>query len=324
VKIAGFKGVTDFKLSHERKQIYLTKGVFVMHGFERGVVIMARMSKMDYQLHCRMQEMFCPNESRHQAKQEYKDMMGKEATHNRTIGIHSFKSYDAYKQTSIEFSKYMKKEHKDIKDVRQVKMEHVVEYLQYRQEDEKSAYTISKDMAALNKLFNFFVTKKDAGIKERSYKDIKRSRLDTENDKKYNPNNYKDQIMFAKASGCRRESVLKVKPEHFIWENGLPIKVYLKEKGGKEREAHILVEYQEGLKNILENKEMGKNLFDRYAKKIDNHAFRREYAKDRYQEILGNREDQKDYRGFDKKVLKELTKDLGHNRLDVVVYNYLK
>ncbi|WZL80747.1 site-specific integrase [Vallitaleaceae bacterium 9-2] len=285
---------------------------------------MARMSKMDYQLYCRMQEMFCPNESRHQAKQEYKDMMGKEETHNRTVGIHSFKTYDAYKQTSIEFSKYMKKEYKDIKDVRQVKEEHVVEYLQYRQQDEKSAYTISKDMAALNKLFNFFVTKKEAGIKERSYKDITRSRLYTENDKKYNPNNYKDQIMFAKACGCRRESVLVVTTECFTWKDGVPIKVHLIEKGGKERDAHILVKYQEDLKSVLENKEMGKPLFDRYTSKIDNHAFRREYAKNRYQEILGERKDDKDYRGHDKKVLKELTKDLGHNRLDVVVYNYLK
>lgn len=294
-----------------------------MHKFEGEWYLMARMSKMDYQLHCRMQEMFWPNESRHQAKQEYKDMMRNETTYNRTVGIHSYKTYSAYKQTSIEFSKYMKKEHKGIKDVRQVKVEHVVEYLQYRQQDEKSAYTISKDMAALNKLFNFFVTKKDAGIKERSYKDITRSRLDTENDKKYNPNNYKEQIMFAKACGCRRESVLAVTPECFTWKDGLPVKVYLREKGGKERDAHILVKYQENLKIILENKGMGKPLFESYTKKIDNHAFRREYAKDRYQEILGNREDEKDYRGYDKKVLKELTKDLGHNRLDVVVYNYL-
>lgn len=31
--------------------------------------------------------------------------------------------------------------------------------------NDKSAYTISKEMAALNKLFNLFVTKKEAGIK---------------------------------------------------------------------------------------------------------------------------------------------------------------
>jgi len=90
----------------------------------RGVVFM---SKMDYQLHRRMQEMFCPNESRHQAKQEYKEMIVKEATHNRTVGIHSHKTYSTYKQTNIELSKYMKKEHKDIKDIRQVKVEHVIE-----------------------------------------------------------------------------------------------------------------------------------------------------------------------------------------------------
>jgi integrase len=216
------------------------------------------------------------------------DILSKRKPTPSKTGIHSYKTYAAYKQTSVEFSKYMKNEHKDIKDVRQVKEEHVIEYLQYRQEDEKSAYSISKVMAALNKLFNFFVTKKDAGIKERSYKDITRSRLGTENDKKYNLNNYKDQIMFAKACGCRRKSVLAVTPECITWKDGVPVKVHLIEKGGKERDAHILVKYQENLKSVLENKEMGKPLFKSYTKKIDNHAFRREYAKNsmmRYWEI---------------------------------------
>lgn len=285
---------------------------------------MARMSKMDYQLHCRMQEMFCPNVSRHQAKTEYKEMMGNKATHNRTIGIHSYKTYDAYKQTSIEFVRYMRNEHKDIKDINQIKENHVIDYLRYRQDNEKSAYTISKDMAALNKLFNFYITKKDARIQQRTYKDITRSRKPRENDRKYNPNNYKDQILFAKASGCRRESVLRVKPENFVWENGLPVKVQLKEKGGTEREAHIICNYQEDIKRILLGKELDKPLFTKYTKKIDNHAFRREYSMTRYKEILGEREDKNDYKGYDKNALKILTKDLGHNRLDVVVYNYLR
>jgi len=224
--------------------------------------------------------------------------------HNRTIGIYSDKNYDAYKQTSIEFVRYIR-----------IRKEHVIEYLQQRQMDDKSAYTISKDMAALNKLLNSKITKKEVGIKERTYKNITRSRQVRSHDLKYKPNNYKDQIMFVKASGCRRESVLKVKPEHFILENGLLVRVYLKEKGGKEREAHILEKYQEGLKKVLENREMGKNLFERYTKKIDNHAFRREYVKNRYSEILGNRKD--------KRVLEILTEDLGYNWLDVVVYNYL-
>ncbi len=54
-----------------------------------------------------------------------------------------------------------------------------------------ASYTISKDMAALNKLFNTHICKKDAGIKSRSYKDITRSRGEKAHDKKYNPDNYK-------------------------------------------------------------------------------------------------------------------------------------
>ena|GEM_PF-4852914 len=34
MEISGFKDVTDSKLSHERKQIYLTRGLFVMYRFE--------------------------------------------------------------------------------------------------------------------------------------------------------------------------------------------------------------------------------------------------------------------------------------------------
>lgn len=284
---------------------------------------MARMSMMDFQLYQRMQEMFTPNVSRHDAKAEYKEMMGKDATHNRTIGIHSYKTYEAYKQTSKEFVRYMKSNHSEIKNIHDVKEEHIKKYLQVRQDNGMSPYTISKDMAALNKLFNTHITKKDAEIKSRTYKDITRSRGEKAHDQKYNPDNYKDQITIAKATGCRRESMLKLKPDSFIWENGLPTKVQLKEKGGKEREAHILVKYQNEIKEVLDSKNTGETMFDCYTKKIDNHAFRREYAKGRYKEILGDRKDRVNYRGFDRDVLKELTKDLGHNRIDVVIYNYL-
>ena len=86
----------------------------------------------------------------------------------------------------------------------------------------------------------------------------------------------------------------------------------------------MICNYQEDIKRILLGKELDKPLFTKYTKKIDNHAFRREYSKTRYKEILGEREDKNDYKGYDKNALKILTKDLGHNRLDVVVYNYLR
>ncbi|MFZ7121557.1 MAG: hypothetical protein ACOWWH_11495 [Eubacteriaceae bacterium] len=89
---------------------------------------MARMSKMDYQMHLRMEQMKCIGESRHQAKKEYKEMMGENSS-NRTMGIHSHSTYDAYKQTSIEFIRYIRSEYKNIKDVSSIKKEYVIEYL---------------------------------------------------------------------------------------------------------------------------------------------------------------------------------------------------
>lgn len=129
---------------------------------------------------------------------------------------------------------------------------------------------------------------------------------------------------FAKSCGCRRESVLIIKPERFLWEDGMPTQVFLKEKGGKERYIHISKEYQPEIKRILDNTEVNEPLFNTYTKKIDNHAFKGEYAKARYKEILGERDDKKDYRGYDSMVLQILTVDLGHNRSDVALYNYLK
>ncbi len=140
--------------------------------------------------------------------------------------------------------RFIRQDDKDIKDVKTVKEEHVMKNLQHRQADDKSAYTTSKDMAAINKSFNFKIIKKDAGVKCRSYKDITRSRDNREHDKKYNPDNYKEQITLVKSCGCRRESVLVAKPERFIWKDGFPVKVHLIEKDGKERDASILKKYQ--------------------------------------------------------------------------------
>ena len=225
--------------------------------------------------------------------------------------------------TSKEFIGYIKRNYKEIKNISNIEEKHIIEYLQKRQEQGKSPYTISKDMAALNKLFNCKITKKDAGIKQRSYKKVTRSRTEKAHDKKYNPENYKEQILFAKATGCRRESILKVKPDDIILDSkGIPEKVYLKEKGGKERYATILQKYREDIKEIMKNKDKGKPMFEKYTSKIDNHAFRGEYARARYKELIDKKgKDNKDFRAYDKSTLEILKKALGHTRIDVVQQN---
>jgi hypothetical protein len=52
---------------------------------------------------------------------------------------------------------------------------------------------------------------------------------------------------------------------------------------------------------------------------------RAEFARDAYQEKLEEMgESGKTYRGYDEKVLREVSKALGHNRISIVVYHYLR
>jgi hypothetical protein len=99
-------------------------------------------------------------------------------------------------------------------------------------------------MSAINKIFGTALTKKEAGLNNRSYKDVTRSRAERPNDKKYNPKNYAKQIAFAKACGCRYDSILEgqyqVKPCSLRKNPKGNIFVSLVEKGGKFRNAPVL------------------------------------------------------------------------------------
>lgn len=277
---------------------------------------MPRKPSLGHQMHLRMDQMNCLGQSRHLAKLQ----SGK----HRTAGIHSGVTYETYKQTSKEFISWMRINYKEIKDINDITEKHIIEYLIYRQGKELAPITVAKDMAALNKLFNLYLTKKIVGLKQVSYKDITRSRLPRAHDKKYNAENYREQIDIAKATGCRRQSVLKIKPNDFVFDGADPIGVNLKEKGGKHRVATILEAYRSRVKEILEGKDRDKPLFDSYTSKIDNHAFRGEYARDREQELVSKNPSDEYYRGYDKKAIGQVSKDLGHDRLSVVVYHYMR
>ena len=113
-----------------------------------------------------MKEMNCIGESRHQAKKEARENLGYE--HNKTVGIHSYKSFDTYKSSCKQFVKWAKENDKGIRNIEDVKEEHVKDYIKHRADTGKSAYTYSKDLAALNKVFGTSVTKQDCGVATRS------------------------------------------------------------------------------------------------------------------------------------------------------------
>lgn len=288
--------------------------------------------------------------SRHAIKQAIEQ-------HNKETGellkdpsIHSVNTAESYRDTVDQFAKFLKEKHEDVwngKDLSNITKEISYQFLQEREEQGLSAWTISKDLSALNKLLEQDLTKKEADLSYRNTDNITRSRVERDHDKSYNANNYKDQLEFSKAFGLRRESICKgqyaVKDiSLFIRDN----KVYCSviEKGGRHREAQCLKGYQEAILNkynVLEreslNKEQFKDLysssnnrlFDRYTTKIDNHAIRAEYATKLYNQILEEKGiDKQDYsyksKTFDAEALREVSNALGHSRISVVAMHYIR
>lgn len=245
-------------------------------------------------------------------------------------GIYSHQTFENYKQTCIEFEKWLNANYPDVKNIDQISKEHGKEYLLLRQSKGLSSWTTDKDLAGLNKVFGFNMTKKEIGLNRKSYKDSVRSRKDSLMDKKYNPKNYENQILVAKSTGIRRQSMLKITSESFNRDiSGRIISITVKEKGGKVRNALVLEKFRDELTkkiNLLE-KERGSTsrLFDKYTSRIDNHAFRAEYARELYTELIEKKEfDKADFYGKDKEIVCIVSQNLGHERPEIVVQHYFR
>lgn len=281
---------------------------------------------LNHQIHERMEQMKCMGQSRHQAKQEYREMKGTNQTHNRTVGIHSHGTYNAYKSTCKGFVEYAKENCLDIKNIEDVDEGHIKQYIEHRAEQGYSAHTYSKDMAALNKIFNTELTKSDCNVPNRSYKTIENNRELKEHHNKINFDNYKSEISMIQATGIRRSSLETITKDSFKYDtNGTPTHICVTEKGGRYREAEIRESYREYVREIVENAGNGK-IFEHIPNRLPTHRFRQEYATKMYEEKLEkveNTEDREQYRGYDKEILREVSENLGHNREDIIVYHYL-
>ena len=293
-------------------------------------------------------------QSKHEAKAAAREAYIKEHGNlkgynpSKVDGIFSIGTMESYRQTASEFAKWAADG--GCKRTSDISRELAGRYLQERQAAGKSPWTTSKDMAALNKLFQFDLTKSELGLQTRSLKEITRSRNETENDRR-DFSRDKDQICFAKATGCRRQSMLRVCPDDLHRNStGKVVAVTLTEKGGKTRTAPVLNTYKDQLTEVVDRHAAKpyQPLFTHYDSHIDNHAFRAEYASALMRQLedervvgqalcggdfdpralvnLKGRDAQSDtpYRGHDRDICAMVSGALGHNRLEVVFQSYIR
>ena len=291
--------------------------------------------------------------AKNQVKEEYQrthDEQKMSAVAVRVDTIHSIKTREAYQEHCTHFIEYCQNELGKGKYTPLEKLEqYAKDYLAMREEQGKSLYTLKAEKAALGKLYGHEIDYKFN--QARTIERITRSRDVKENkmDKHFSEKRNKDLIAICKGTGGRREDIGKLTPQNFFTDDkgGLWVK-FEQSKGGRDRVAPVLPDYQEQIKAIIQAKEPHEKLFDKVHGGADIHAYRRDYAQSLYRLVCEDSVRQREYashyaerpkgvydtyyargeretafRGL-KDNLYIVSQALGHNRLSVTVNHYLK
>ena len=130
--------------------------------------------------------------------------------------IFSYCTYKSYFKHCKYFINYLQERHPDVTTLKSAK-KYVREWLQCRIDNgglngqQLSAWTISLEREALNKLFNIKPDDPDfVEVPKRRRVDIKRSRGEVERDKHFSEKNNWEFIQFCKGTGCRSNVIKKL------------------------------------------------------------------------------------------------------------------
>ncbi len=277
-----------------------------------------------------------------ESKKAAKPLYGKDADGNKIIlkpdetkdKIYSWNTYRTYLKQGGYFTQWCKDTY-GCKTLETCK-KHANEYLQKLIDEDKSPYTIKMVTSALVKIYgcdrsDFIETP------SRHRADIKRSRGDAERDKHFSEKKNAELISFCRSTGLRRAEL-----EHLVGTDLEQIdgKYYVHvqrfSKGGRERYTEIVGTDEEIQSVINKMRDAGANkVWGEVSSNADIHGYRSDYCNRVYDKYArptqGLKRDEIYYcKGelsgvcYDKKAMEIASKNLGHNRINVIATNYLR
>ena len=220
----------------------------------------------------------CMGKSRHEVKLQAKEQ-GK-----KVDGIYSYKTYDAYKQSSKTFIKWIKTEYPEIKNISDIDKDICALYIQNRAKQGVSAYTYSQDIAMLNKILNVKITKEYCGVAKRSLKNITKNRICNG----YTTNSGKIETII-KGSGLRRNELVNLKIKDLIINNNSVVGILVSKgaKGDRPRKVKIRKEFQPLIYKLIENFDANSYVItEQIPKQLQTHRLRAEYAQNIIQSLF--------------------------------------
>lgn len=268
---------------------------------------------------------------------------------NRSEGVHSIETAKSYRKIANDLGSFLKNE--GVKDISQIDCQVIAKYMETKKGQSK--WTTAKICSGINKLLSTNYTPADFGIGRRSQKEVVLNRrILTANSTADRASN-QDALWFASCTGARRGTLMSVTANQAIRnDNGQVIGFRFEGcKGGKTGCVLVLPDQREKMTSFVDNKisTAGHNarLITHCDKNCNPHYERGCYAqslytclkeaKDNGVDLYDGRRvlfiDQRKYeqaishprysaptvRGYDTRVLAELSQNLLHNRISITL-----
>lgn len=282
-------------------------------------------------------------QSKHTAKQAARaEAQRTHTSYTQITGLYATSSYSTYVKQALVALRWIADRYgcKRLEECRP----YLPAYYAEMQERGLSAWTVRTRVYALCSVYgaDYATLFGVENLPARHRAAIKRGRQISASDSRHHTPEQEAVRTIARACGARRGGILGLTAEDLVEREG-HLYVHLSEKGGKEREAIVLPEYEAAVREIFsdyaENSKAAvtggkQRLFSRTAlpKDMPLHYLRAQYAQDLYRyyatqgaatgELYHCRADRKG-QCYDKGILKAVSLNLGHSRCDVVVSHYL-
>ncbi len=276
-------------------------------------------------------------ESRYEAKQAAREALRKTGSEEHiwffTTGkIHSYETRETYQKHSMHFLQWARETQgvKHLEDLDPRANELASVWLQLEVEKGQSPYTLQTERSALRMFFGDRSLASGVQLPKRLGKNITRSRYIAARDSHFQPKNWPEFMTFQQACGLRKGELQRILVGDVSHnQSGQLVAHVANGKGGKPQDVPVLAGHEPQVLALV----AGRKREERVLAKVpdtDVHALRRGYAQALYQQYapgwpaLPPKEQRLRPTDYQKDAALSVSRALGHNRLDVVLNNYLR
>lgn len=247
--------------------------------------------------------------------------------------IHSYQTRSTYQATVMRFLHWCR----DIHHLRRLDQvdaradELASAYLVQRISEQKSAWTLQTDRSALRCFFRARDLASKVALPLRRRENIVRSRRPGVRNPHFQVANWQPVLQFLQATGLRREEVrdLRVCDVSPVLPDGSLRVTVVRGKGGKRRVVPVFPGREQAVLTVIEQRRPDEPVFARIPTGLVIQGLRRQFARELYEYYVGHSlplpgNAPLRLHDVDREAALRVSRALGHNRVDVVVNNYLQ